>query len=315
MTPQQRISRALLLALTTAALGAIFLTLVRPAYLNWGSTAQERIQPLPGDEIVPQTDGQVTRAVTINASLSTVWPWLAQLGQDRGGFYSYDLLENAIGCEMPTDDVLRPEQQQWSLGDRLWMYPPDKAGGIGFATLRHYEPGHALGFGTRLAGTPLSQPENASWSFVAIPIDARTTRVIVRGRGAPRTSLALLAFDRIVFEPIHFVMERRMLIGLKQLAETGIRDRQGNRWQVAIWVVTLMLAGYYAFTVWRRVHWGIPLGAFVLTAAVFQVLTLGQPPVAIGLALFAAAACGLSLVRVAKDRDRIEARGFAGGPP
>ena len=295
MTFRRRIFRGLLLALTTAAVVTVFLTIVRPAYLNWGATAEERIRPLPGDDIVPQSGSQATRAITIKAPLSTVWPWLAQLGQDRGGFYSYDLLENAVGCDMPTDDVLRPDRQNWSLGDRLWMYPPHKAGGIGFATLRSYEPGHALGFATRLTGTSLAEPENGSWSFVAIPLGAHTTRILVRGRGAPRTSIWLLAFDRIFFEPVHFMMERRMLIGLQQLAETGTRSRLSNHWQIAVWIGTALLGVFFASAVWRRPHWVMPLAAFVLTAAVFQILTLGQPPLAVGVVLFAAvAAIGVS---------------------
>jgi hypothetical protein len=314
MTFQQRIFRGLLLVLATAAVCSAFLTIVRPAYLNWGATADEQQRRLPGDQIVPAAESQTTRAITIKAPISRVWPWLAQLGQDRGGFYSFDLLENAVGCRMPTKDMLRPERQTCNLGDRLWMYPPNRAGGIGFATLREYEPGHALAFGTRMTGTTRFQPEDGSWSFVAIPIDAGTTRVIVRGRGAPRTSLGLLAFDRIIFEPMHFMMERRMLIGLRELVETGSRNRWSNHWQIAVWTGTAMFGVFYAFAVWRRPRWVMPLAAFILTAAVFQVLTLAQPPLVIGVVLFAAVGC-LSLIRVAKDRDRIEAGGFAGGPP
>jgi hypothetical protein len=96
----------------------------------------------------------------------------SQLGQDRGGFYSYDILENLVGCAMPTTDRLLPERQSWQIGDKLWMYPPEKAGGIGFATLRVRVPGRALGLATRAPGTPLTAPEDGSWSFILEPLDA-----------------------------------------------------------------------------------------------------------------------------------------------
>src|SRR5438552_14659566 len=117
-------------------------------------------RPLPGDEIIASAVAQQTRAITIDAPVAHIWPWMAQLGQDRGGFYSYDLLENIVGCEMPTDDLLRPDRQSWSIGDKLWMYPSDKAGGAGFATLRAYVPGRALSFGTHILGTPPTAPED-----------------------------------------------------------------------------------------------------------------------------------------------------------
>src|SRR5512138_1407414 len=138
--------RAFALAGVLLSIGIVFSSFVRPWYLRWGTTSLEAVIELPGDEILPKAASRETRAITIHASADRVWPWLAQIGQDRGGFYSFDLLENLVGCRMPTVDVLRPEKQTWALGDKLWMYPPDKAGGIGFATLRTYVPGRALGF-------------------------------------------------------------------------------------------------------------------------------------------------------------------------
>ena len=93
--------------LVTALTGIVagFLLIIRPTYLNWARTTTQRSQRLPGDEIVPHVRPE-TRAITIRAPLEDVWPWLAQIGQDRGGFYSFDLLENSVGCQMPTVDVL-----------------------------------------------------------------------------------------------------------------------------------------------------------------------------------------------------------------
>jgi hypothetical protein len=279
--------RTRVFALTTAfaALLVAFFIVVRPWYRQWGATDQEIARPLPGDEIIPNAAGQETRAITIDAPPDRVWPWLAQLGQDRGGFYSYDLLENLVGCEMPTTDVLRPDEQQWRLGDKLWMYPPGKAGGIGFATLRAFEPGRVLGFATRATGASLDRPESGSWTFVLEPLGDSATRLLVRGRGAAGRSLLGVAFDRSMFEPMHFAMERRTMIGLKQLAEEGWRDRLANHWQVLLWAITFALFLAAGVMVLRREYWYQPLVGFVAAGVLFQVLTLGQPPVAFGATL------------------------------
>jgi hypothetical protein len=277
--------RILALFIACLAIGLIFVQIVRPAYLDWGSTAAERTRPLPGDGIVAGASSQQTRAITINAPADRVWPWLAQLGQDRGGFYSFDLLENLAGCEMPTVDVLRPDKQIWQVGDKLWMYPSHKAGGIGFATLRVLEPGRALGFGARMMGASLEEPEIGSWTLVIEPIGTAETRLLARGRGIQRHSLLGVAFDQASFEPAHFVMERRMMIGLKQLAETGKRGRVSNHVHVGLWMLTfVMFLTAAAFVLIGR-RWLRSLGAFVAAAAVFQILTLMQPPLVVGVLL------------------------------
>lgn len=279
--------RVSVLALAFGAILAVFFTCVRPWYLQWGASDAEARATLPGDEIIPSSAGQTTRAVTVDASAESVWRWVAQIGQDRGGFYSFDLLENLVGCRMPTIDILRPDKQIWRPGDKLWMYPPDRAGGVGFATLRRHVPGRALAFGTHAVGTPITAQENGSWAFVVQPLDPYTTRLLFRGRGAPR-SWAGVAFDRSIFEPVHFVMERRTLVGIKQLAEGESRHRWENHMQVMLWTITFALFVGSGVLVVRRREWRRPLAGFVGSAVVFQILTLGQPDVLIGLILVAA---------------------------
>jgi len=293
--------RGLIVALALAAIAANFLAYTRPWFLRWGATPAELSRLLPGDEIVSNAASQYTRAVTIQAPVEQVWPWLAQLGQDRGGFYSFDLLENIVGCQMPVDDVLRPEKQTWQEGDRLWMYPKEKAGGVGFATLRTYLPGRAMGFATRAPGTMLDEPENGSWSFVLDPIDGRTTRFLIRGRLAPGRSTAGLAFDGLFFEPVHFFMERRMMLGIKALAEGRDRGRATNHAHIALWVVGFTLAVGAAVLILRRRDWLRPLVTFLAAALVFQILTLSQPSLAVS-GLLTALVAGL----FARDLSRYE---------
>lgn len=283
--PRGKGARFLALCAALAALGLVFAFAIRPWYLAWGATAAETVMPLPGDDIVAGVAEQETRAITIHAPAHKVWPWLAQLGQNRGGFYSYDMLENVVGCEMPTADVLRPDKQSWAVGDKLWMYPSTKAGGAGYATLRVFVPGRALGFGTHVAGTPPTAPEDGSWSFALESSTDSTTRLLVRGRGAPGHSLLGVAFDRSIFEPMHFAMEKRMLIGIRQLSEGRSRGRVSNHVQVVLWVLTfgMFIAGIES--VFRRVAWKRALTGTVAAAIVFQVLTLGQPTLDVGVLL------------------------------
>ena len=279
--------RLFALALASVFLSVVFSYIACPWYQRWGAAEVEISRPLLGDELIANAASQETRAITINAPIERVWPWLAQLGQDRGGFYSYDLLENAVGCAMPTEDRLRPAAQTWQIGDKLWMYPKDRAGGIGFATLHAYVPGRALAFGTRVTGASLSEPESGSWAFVLEPIDASTTRFLVRGRIASGRSPAGVAFDRAIFEPAHFVMERRMMVGIKDLAEGRDRGRLLNHGQVALWTITFVLFVSAGIMVLRRRAWARPLAAFTLAGLIFQVLTLAQPPLLLGVPLVA----------------------------
>lgn len=272
-----------------------FELVVRPWYSRWGATPEEAQRLLPGDEIVPNATVQETRAITIRAPVERVWPWVAQLGQDRGGFYSYDLLENLVGCAMPTVDRLQPDKQAWRLGDKLWMYPPEKAGGIGFATLRTYLPGQALGFGTHAMGTAAGAPEDGSWAFIVEPASTTTTRLLVRGRGAAGRSLLGRAFDRSIFEPVHFVMERRTMIGIRQLAEGSDRNRTANHLQIGLWAITFGLLVWSAILVLLGRRWQRSLVAFLAACAVFQVLTLAQPGLLFG-ALLVTGVAALTLL-------------------
>jgi len=276
-------TRVAALVLCLAAIAEAYALVARPWLRVWGATAEEQRRVLPGDELVPANSPQVTRAITIDAPPERVWPWVAQLGQDRGGFYSYDLLENLVGCEMPVDDHLRPDRQHWHLGDRLWMYPPAKAGGTGFATLRVFEPGHAMAFATHNAGSSAEAPEDGTWAFVLDPAGEGRTRLIVRGRGDFGPSWLGLTFQYSIFEPMHFAMERRMLVGIKQLAEGGSRHRLANHAQVVFWNLTGLLFLAAAVMMVAGARWRRALAGLLASAVAFQVLTLLQPSVAIGI--------------------------------
>ena len=90
---------------------------------RWGATDAEVARPIPGDELSERAAFTATRAISIAASRDHVWPWIAQIGQGRGGFYSYTALENLLGCEMENADRIYPEWQALERGDEIRMHP------------------------------------------------------------------------------------------------------------------------------------------------------------------------------------------------
>jgi len=106
-----------------AGVGLGYFLAVRPWHLRWGATDEEVTEALPGDEISSGDPG-VTHAITIDAPPKDVWPWVLQIGQDRGGFYSYTFLENLIGCEMKNIAKIVPEWQNRAVGDTVWFGTP-----------------------------------------------------------------------------------------------------------------------------------------------------------------------------------------------
>lgn len=164
------------------------------------ATAEERWRVLPGDELVSAPPVVVTRAVTIAAPPGEVWPWVAQIGQGRAGFYSHAWLENLVGCRIENADRIHPEWQQLEPGDEIRMHPSAPP-----LVVRTVEPSRALVVG---------EPEVFSWAFVLAPEGDRT-RLLVRSRG----SFGLPAPLAPLLEPAHGVMERAMLAGIRERAE------------------------------------------------------------------------------------------------
>jgi hypothetical protein len=189
-------------AVAMGAGAVLYATRLRRPILTWGATAEEAEARLPGDELLEDADGVATRAVTIDAPVSDVWPWVAQMGpRPRGGAYTYDWIENLLGLDMHSADTVLPEYQHPQVGD-----------GFGYAAnrmaFRIVEPEHVLAL--------QSADGNWVWSFVLRERDGGT-RLISRNRfRLPRLR------DRIGMLPMELgslVMERKMLSGIKDRAE------------------------------------------------------------------------------------------------
>jgi hypothetical protein len=194
---------------------AAYTLLARRWQLRWGATDKESEDQLPGDDLIENANITATRAITIRASAGQVWPWIAQLGQGRGGFYSYDLLENLVGCDIHSADRIVPEWQDVEVGDEVRFAPEV---GLDVASL---EEGRSLVLrgGVPIGKTPA--PYDSTWAFVLRDGPDKTTRLLVRERYAYTRPWA-----RLIVEPtevLSFVMSQKMLRGIKDRAERSLR--------------------------------------------------------------------------------------------
>ena len=182
-----------------------------PVHRLWGSQPLEFSLALPGDSADRDSGLELQHAVTINTPPDAVWPWLVQLGQDRAGFYSYDWLERTFGADVHNVTEIRPEWQQRQAGDRVRATQPGYLGGalgddLGW-TVTALEPGRAMVL--------------ANWgAFVLQPTEDGRTRFIIRTKVGDRDMKPwLAALDMLAFQLPHFIMERKMMLQIKALAE------------------------------------------------------------------------------------------------
>lgn len=190
------------LTLLSIGVGVMYWRGLRGRILTWGATEEETRSRLSGDELLERADGVATRAIAIAAPVVAVWPWLVQMGPSpRGGAYTYDWIENLLGLNMHSADRVLPEFQHPRVGDT-----------IGYGTNRMrvelVNPGRALVW--------RSANGNWVWSLV-LREEGGVTRLISRNRFRLPTRFARVGM--LLMEPASFVMERKMLLGIKERAE------------------------------------------------------------------------------------------------
>ena len=195
--------------------GAVALAAWLQSVWNWGSTDTEQETTLPGDELVPEPAIITTRAVSIDASANEVWRWLVQIGQDRGGMYSYDWLENLVGLHIHSAEQIREEWQTLAVGDRIRLVPVGWLGmkeGLALPVERIDPPRYLV-----LREAPSETPWDAIWSFHTLPDDASHCRLVSRTRATRQSGLSRVA--ALPMDLVALAMTRRMLLGIKQRAE------------------------------------------------------------------------------------------------
>jgi hypothetical protein len=207
--------------------GTTYFLIGWPWISRWGATDLEIQQTLPGDELVPNPAFVTTKAVTINAPPEAIYPWLLQLGVDRGGMYSYLWVENwLLRLNVQNTDEIRPEWQGLQVGDFVRFTPPEYAlnPGPGFYVMA-LEPNRVLigcfGMENERPQTPCVSP---TWQFVLAAQPAGSTRLILRGR-TPATDAALATATGKLFHSFAFYMERKMLLEIKERAEMAAVGR------------------------------------------------------------------------------------------
>jgi hypothetical protein len=199
------------LATALAVTAACSPLLWRRHRLTWGATRGEAMRSMPGDQLLPCAPLVSTRAITIDAPPKAIWPWLVQMGPGRGGAYSYDWIQNLFGLNMHSANEILPELQDLAVGDvqQLGKHGPR-------LRVEILDPGHAF--------VLRSDDDAWVWQFELLPLDDGT-RLVSRNRiTAPHPSLRSKAFSVYAMEPASLIMERKMLLGIKQRAEALNRD-------------------------------------------------------------------------------------------
>jgi hypothetical protein len=208
-----------------SAVWTTYMRVIRPWQARWGATDEDIERALPGDDFILRPNYDRTRAITIDAPASAVWPWLVQMGQGRGGMYSYEFLENAMGLKFKNADHIIPELQDLKVGDVV----PFEPGGTGMDVVELEKEHHLL----------LKGGHMATWLFLLEPLGEEKCRLIVRFRArinfkqmaepelsepdgvdAPQMKTNPLVRLMVFFlDPGEFIMQRKMLLGIKERAE------------------------------------------------------------------------------------------------
>jgi len=190
-----------------AAAASAYFTMGRKPCLTWGATSEDVDRSMPGDDLLDRPDLVSTRAITIEAPPSSIWPWLVQMGSGKGGVYTYDWIENVFGLHMHSVDEILPQFQNRKIGDveqlgkngprlRVDILDPERA------IVLHSEDG------------------NWVWAFGLYPRSPRCTRLVSRNRIATQSAGWLQrAFWVLIMEPGSLIMERKMLLGIRSRAE------------------------------------------------------------------------------------------------
>lgn len=189
---------------------AVALLAGRRRLLHWGASPREVAAGLPGDDLVPEPDLVATRAITVRTRPGDVWPWVVQLGQNRGGFYTYDRLENLVGAQIHSADRIVPAWQHVTVGDEVTL-APDVPLAVAIA-----DPPRALVLGGGIPMGDEGPPFDFSWSFVLVEQDD-ATRLLVRERYRATRWWAPPLLEALAV--VSFVMSQRMLRGIRDRAE------------------------------------------------------------------------------------------------
>lgn len=216
----QRVPSSFAVGVGVVTLAGLYWFPVRGWFRRWGATPEEVARRMAGDALIADPTLEETAAVTVDAPPDYIWPWLVQIGYQRGGLYSYDWLDRLFRIlDRPSATRILPELQQVSLGDKIYF------GREGLTrqelTVSVLEPPRALALSAQAGGM------DWVWQWGLYPIDDERTRLVARStERVPRNPLWWLALQ--ITDPAAFVMGRKMLLNLKERAETLHAERQSE---------------------------------------------------------------------------------------
>lgn len=236
---------------------------------GWGSTRAEQIQALPGDDLFPDAADYWNHALTINAPPNEIWPWLIQMGDTRGAFYSYQFIENLLsGQRMYINaDRIHPE----------WQNPPIGQGMImDYFALVDFRPNEYVLAGT----TPKLTEQGFSWSWLWAlqPVDNSHTRLIVRHRILFPSSMNPRLMGKVMTIAC-YMMEKNMMEGIRERAEGYGEPTFIEPLEIGIWLLGLLTGIFAAVLYMKEQDWRAPLALGLASIAALFVFTYIQPPV------------------------------------
>jgi hypothetical protein len=247
------------IVLLAVVLGVLVL---RPFYLNWGATAEDKVQAMPGD----LSGTRWTRAIIIGATPEQIWPWLVQFGQGRGGWYSYDWLENLLGFDIHTAPGIVPEYQNPQIGEKICM-----SATFCVSAVSVMEPYQWFGWQAKDdAGKPI-------WSFTfgLFPLDNTHTRLVVRESFDP---IDMPVAATTALEIPDAVMVQKMLSTLKERAEGQMGSPLTTIYEIAVWLAVFVIGVIGAVLFVARQDGKKPLAVGVAAVLLLLALTLVFPP-------------------------------------
>ena len=276
ITGSSVVTRLLAVMALLCLLAAIYLFGIRPSQLRWGATPAEVSRNMPGDELVPDPNFCATRGVTIRGTPRQIWPWLAQMGYRRAGFYGYDLIEN-LGSEkgIRSADWILPDLQDPKTGDEL---PISAVASMTFGSI---QPESYLVWQGKAA-----IPSDGSIVWALYPVDETRTRLVSRARLRYHWAHPGLLLLDLFTELGDHVAVPRVLLGIKARVE-GSRPPSliEEAVEITVWLLLLVESAAAVVLVFFRRQWGRSwMLAFASGLSLFLVL-YARPPVWIGVAI------------------------------
>lgn len=223
----KRLHKIAAAAVTLEALGAAYCFVLLPRLRRWGASEDEVTRALPGDDLVSEAMYVTTRAITVEAPAAETFAWVVQFGQNRGGFYTYDALENLFRLDIHSADRIHPEWQDLAVGEDYVSLDPEETMKL---TIVELDPPRAFVIRSGAPGETPQPPGSfwkgeiaATWAFVVESLNEHRSRLIIRWRASWAPTVPVRFAQAFGLEPAHFIMEEGMLRGIRDRAERAAR--------------------------------------------------------------------------------------------